>query len=110
MDSQQATANTLNLLNDVITADDLVQHANDVFDDVIASASPKIIIHDGKPSIVLVSAAMYQAQLERLIIMQKIEAGRRDVEAGRVVPHEQVVAELNTFIADIEQNNSNGEN
>jgi PHD/YefM family antitoxin component YafN of YafNO toxin-antitoxin module len=81
-------------LQDIITAEQLRQDQDEVFADVLASATPKVIIYEGQPSLVLIGAESYQAQVTRLAILAKMIAGRKDVEAGRVISNDQVIAEL----------------
>ena len=90
----------MDILRDVITADELRQEQDAVFDDLLATANPKIIIYEGTPAIVLVTAALYQEQLTRLAILEKMMAGRKDIEAGRVVPNTQVIDKLKGLIAE----------
>jgi PHD/YefM family antitoxin component YafN of YafNO toxin-antitoxin module len=94
----------MDILRDVITAEKLRTDQDEVFEEVLASSQPKVIIYDGEPALILISAASYQAQLTRLAIVEKLAAGRKDIEAGRVVSNEQVMAELQAKI--IETNNA----
>ena len=41
-----------------------------------------------------ISAASYHAQLTHLVIIEKMMAGRKDIEAGRIVSNDLVLAEL----------------
>ena len=90
----------MDILRDVITADKLRTEQDEVFEEVLASSQPKVIIYEGEPALVLVSAASYQAQLTRLAIIEKMIAGRQDVDAGRVVSNDQVIAELQAKITE----------
>ena len=94
----------MDILRDVITAEKLRTDQDEVFDEVLASSQPKVIIYEGEPALILVSAVAYQAQLTRLAIIEKLAAGRKDLEAGRVVPNDQVMADLQAMIT--ETNNS----
>ncbi len=40
----------------------------------------------------------YEDIMERLYFMQKIEAGLKDVEEGRVIPHEEVKKRLSKWL------------
>ena len=85
-------------LQDIITAEQLRQDQDEVFADVLASAAPKVIIYEGQPSLVLMGAEAYQAQVTRLAILEKLIAGRKDIEAGRVIPNDQVIGGLHERI------------
>ena len=68
----------MDIFNDVITAQKLHDEQNEIFEDVLASKQPKIIVYENQPSLVLISAAVYKAQIERLIILAKAEKGRKE--------------------------------
>ncbi|MBI9104458.1 MAG: hypothetical protein JEY99_18725 [Spirochaetales bacterium] len=40
----------------------------------------------------------YEDIMERLYFMQKVEAGLKDVEEGKVIPHEEVKNRLNKWL------------
>ncbi|MBP7687968.1 MAG: hypothetical protein KA765_08675 [Thermoflexales bacterium] len=81
-------------LQDIITADQLHDNQTSVFEDVLASNAPKVIIFEGQPALILLDAQTYRTQATRLALLEKIVAGRKDVEAGRLVPNDQIMAEL----------------
>ena len=89
----------MNIFQDVITSEDLANETQQVFDDMLTSAQPKLVIYEGKPSFVIVSSEVYQAQLERLAILEKLERARQDSAAGRVMPHEQAMSEVRQRLA-----------
>lgn len=98
----------MNVLNDVITAEKLRVDQAAVFDDVLASRQPKIIVYDNQPSLILISAETYKAQLERLVILAKIETGRQNIREGNTVTNDQVIGDLQRMIAATEQTLRNG--
>jgi hypothetical protein len=73
-------------LQDIITAAQLHDNQDGVFEDILTSNAPKVIIYEGQPSLVLLDVATCRAQVTRLVLLEKIMAGRKDVEAGRVIP------------------------
>jgi PHD/YefM family antitoxin component YafN of YafNO toxin-antitoxin module len=81
-------------IQDIITAEQLRQDQQEVFEDVLTSDTPKVIIYAGEPALVLMNAATYRAQLTRLALLEKIMTGQKDIEAGRVVTNEQIITEL----------------
>jgi len=58
------------------------------------SSEPVVITQNGKAAGVLLSPSAYDELTERFRFMRSVEHGLADVEAGRVVPHEEVVAEM----------------
>lgn len=81
-------------IQDIITAEQLHQDQDGVFEDILSTNAPKVIIYEGQPSLVLMDADTYRTQITRLAILEKIIAGRKDVEEGHVVTNEQIIAEL----------------
>lgn len=57
-------------------------------------SEPVIITQNGKAAAVVLSPAAYDALTERFRFMEAVERGLIDVEAGRVTPHDKVVAEM----------------
>ncbi len=58
------------------------------------SSEPVVITQNGKAAAVLLSPAAYDELTEHFRFMRAVEQGLADVEAGRVTPHEEVVAEM----------------
>jgi predicted transcriptional regulator len=62
------------------------------------------LAHDTRRSRSFLAAEAVSAYVEReLAIIEGIQRGLDDVAAGRVVPHEQVMAEARQIIADAKQ-------
>ena len=57
-------------------------------------SEPVVITQNGKAAGVLLSPAAYDELTEHFRFMKSVEQGLADVEAGRVTPHEEVVAEM----------------
>jgi len=47
---------------------------------------------------ILPDDSSYEDIMERLYFMQKVEAGLKDVEEGRVIPHEEVKKRLSKWL------------
>jgi len=58
------------------------------------SSEPVVITQNGKAAGVLLSPSAYDELTERFRFVMSVEQGLADVEAGRVTPHEEVVAEM----------------
>ncbi len=58
------------------------------------SSEPVVITQNGKAAGVLLSPAAYDELTERYRFVGAVEQGLADVEAGRVTPHREVVAEM----------------
>ena len=88
----------MNVLNDVIAAERLRTDQDAIFDDVLTSKQPKIIVYENQPSLILISAEIYKAQRERLTLLAKIETGRQNVREGNTVSNDQVINDLQRMI------------
>lgn len=58
------------------------------------SSEPVVITQNGKAAAVVLSPAAYDALTERSRFTEAVERGLADVEAGRVTPHEEILAEM----------------
>jgi prevent-host-death family protein len=58
------------------------------------SSEPVVITQNGKAAAVVLSPAAYDELTESSRFRAAVEQGLADVEAGRVTPHEEVVAEM----------------
>jgi prevent-host-death family protein len=69
-------------------------HAADIIRDVTESRTPIIITQNGEATAVLQDIASYEEIQESLAFLKILAISRKDVEAGRVEPVEQVFAGL----------------
>ena len=51
---------------------------------------PVALRHDGEDVAVVVDIDSYQSLLDELELLRDVQTGLADVEAGRVIPHEEV--------------------
>ena len=58
------------------------------------SGQPVVITQHGKPAGVLLSPQVFDRLMERTRFLEAVEEGLADAEAGRVHPHDAVVAEM----------------
>lgn len=58
------------------------------------SSEPVVITQNGKAAGVLLSPAAYDELTEQFRFMRSVEQGLADIDAGRVIPHEEVVGEM----------------
>jgi prevent-host-death family protein len=63
-------------------------------------SGPVVITQNGKAAGVLISPAAYDEMTERFRFIRSVEQGLADVEAGRVVSHEEVVGEMRRRFGD----------
>ena len=69
-------------------------HAADIIRDVAKSRTPIIITQNGEATAVLQDIASYEEIQESLALLKILALSRKDLEAGRVEPVEQVFADL----------------
>lgn len=69
-------------------------HAADVIRDITESRTPVIITQNGEATAVLQDIASYEEIQESLALLKILAISRKDLEAGRVEPAEQVFADL----------------
>ena len=82
------------LTEDIHPAADLQARAEKLLEQVQATRRPVVLTQGGKGAAVLVDLDSYQSMLEELDLLRDVHRGLADVEAGRVVPHEEASARL----------------
>ena len=84
----------LRVSENIVPVSDFKAQAADWLRRLVESSEPVVITQNGKAAGVLLSPAAYDELTERFRFMNSVERGLADVEAGRVTPHEHVVAEM----------------
>jgi prevent-host-death family protein len=83
---------------DVRPVTDFRRHAAEILNQVKMTKRPVIITQKGKSAAVLLNAAQYEQQQELLELLQKVARGIKAAEEGKLVPHKQVVRELEEWL------------
>ena len=90
----------LKLAEDVRPVSDLKAHGGELLKQVVDTGRPIVLSRHGRAVAVLVSVAdfdEYQAFAEQRSVRRAVEEAERDVEAGRVVPHDGVKKRLDEW-------------
>ena len=69
-------------------------NAAEIIDELAESGSPMIITRNGEAKAVLRDIASYEKEQEALALLKILALGRRDIDAGRLIPLQDVVDEL----------------
>ena len=85
-------------LPSVVPITDLRQDAASVLKRVRASGEPLVITQRGRASAVLLSLEAYEAGEERRGLLEALARGERDLQAGRLVPLEDVLARADRIL------------
>lgn len=92
-----------NVQEDIIGLTDLRKHLAEIVENIETTGSQKIIIRKGKPSVVVMSVADFQAVQERLLAMELQEAYRltKEEEArGELIELDELAREFGFSEAD----------
>ncbi|HYG62467.1 MAG TPA: type II toxin-antitoxin system Phd/YefM family antitoxin [Thermoanaerobaculia bacterium] len=84
----------LNLTEDIQPSSDLGAHGEALLRKVQDTRRPVVLTEHGKGAAVLVDLESYQSLLEELELLRDVHRGLADVQAGRVVPHDEARARL----------------
>ncbi len=84
----------LRIAEDIVPVTELKAHAGDWLKIVSERDIPLVVTQHGRPAAVLLSPRAYDELIARAELVEAVEEGLRDVEAGRTIPHAQVVAEM----------------
>jgi antitoxin YefM len=85
---------SFDLTEDIQPAADLQSRAEGLLRQVQDTRRPVVLTQEGRGTAVLVDIASYQSLLEELDLLRDVHRGLADVEAGRVVPHDEARARL----------------
>ena len=88
----------LDIAQGIITVTDLRRDISKVIGQLETERQFKIITQRGRPVAVLVDAVSYQAQQERLALLEKILVGERAIKEGRVVDQAEAVAAFENWL------------
>lgn len=83
---------------DVRPITDFRNHAAEILSQVRTTKRPVVITQKGKSAAILVDAEQYEKQQELLELLQKIAKGVKAAEEGRLIPHEQVMKEVEEWL------------
>jgi prevent-host-death family protein len=76
----------------------LKRQASDLLADIERDREPILITQHGLPSAYLVDVATYEAQQQRMAILEGIARGEVAVAEGRVVSHAEAKARLSRWL------------
>ncbi len=79
---------------DIVPVSDFKAQAADLLKRVADTGQPIVITQNGKAAGVLLSPSEFDKLCERAGLLEAIDTGLADEEAGRVVSHGAVVAEM----------------
>ena len=82
------------LTDDIHPASDLGSRGKDLLRQVQNTRRPIVFSQEGSGAAVLVDLDSFQSLMEELELLRDIHRGLADVEAGRVVPHDEARARL----------------
>src|SRR5215212_1498501 len=77
-----------------VPAADLRTRAEGLLEQVRSTRRPVLVTQEGKGAAVLVDLESYRSLLDEIDLLKDVHRGLADIEAGRVVPHEEVRARL----------------
>ena len=83
---------------DVRPITDFRNHAAEILSQVRTTKRPVVITQKGKSAAILLDAEQYEKQQELLELLQKIAKGVKAAEEGRLIPHEQVMKEVEEWL------------
>jgi prevent-host-death family protein len=84
---------------DVLPFSALSEKTQRLVEQVQKTKRPLVITRRGHSAAVLLDAAEYQLQQQRLILMERIARGKRDIAEGRTHTQEEVEALLDEWLA-----------
>lgn len=84
----------LRIAEDIVPLSDFKARASEMLKRISETGAPIIITQNGRAAGVLLSPAEFDVLIDRTRFVNAVAAGIADVESGRVVEHESMVAEV----------------
>lgn len=84
----------MRLRHDIKTVTDLKTSAARLLRSVEETRRPIVITQNGEPKGVLLDVATYEELREATLLLKAIAQGEADVRSGRVIPQDELFAEL----------------
>lgn len=85
---------TLRVAEDIVPLSDFKARASELLKKLAENGAPMVITQNGRAAGVLLSPAEFDALTERTRFINAVAEGIGDVESGRVVDHQSMVAEI----------------
>jgi len=82
------------MAEDIHPAAELPSRGEELLRQVRETRRPIVLTQEGKGAAVLMDVASFQSLIEENDLLRDVHRGLADVEAGRVVPHEEARARL----------------
>jgi len=83
----------LRIAENIVPLSDFKARASEMLKKISETGAPIIITQNGRAAGVLLSPAEFDVLIDRTRFVNAVAAGIADVESGRVVEHESMVAE-----------------
>ena len=86
----------LRVAEDIVTLSQFKAKAAELLKKISETGAPIVITQNGRAAGVLLSPAEFDLLTERARFVKAISEGIADVESGRLIDHQSMVAELNS--------------
>ncbi len=84
----------LRVAEDIVPLSDFKARASELLKRLAETGAPMVITQNGRAAGVLLSPAEFDLLTERARFVNAVAAGLADVESGRVIDHQPMVAEV----------------
>jgi prevent-host-death family protein len=74
-------------------------HTSEVLEQVHATKRPVVLTQHGRSAAVLLDVELYEQLVEEVALLRDVATAEAQIEAGMVVPHEEVAARLRQQLA-----------
>lgn len=74
-------------------------HTSAVLEQVHATKRPVVLTQHGRSAAVLLDVELYEQLVEEIALLRDVATAEAQIDAGMVVPHEEVVARLREQLA-----------
>jgi len=75
-------------------------HTSEVLEQVQTTKRPVVLTQHGRSAAVLLDVGVYEALVEEVALLRDLATAETQLDAGMVVPHEEVAARLREQLAE----------
>lgn len=82
------------MLTNLQPVTEVKRRATELIKELQETKQPLLITQHGRAAAVMMDIESYEAMQRRMEILMLLSEGRRDIAEGRIIPHEEVMAEM----------------
>ena len=87
----------MDLKKDVIPVTELKNHTKEILARVNRTGDPVLVTQMGHSAVLIVDVGVYQSQQKKLVLLEQIARGEREILEGKGIAHSEVVRKVHSW-------------